>query len=293
MRVNKLKKLTLFDYVNTIVMLLFSITILYPFVNTLAKSFSSETYITTGQVFLLPKGFSFASYKNVMFSPSFVYALRNTVFIAVVGTILSLLVVLCAAYAFSRKIVGGRPLFVFMLITMFFNGGMIPTFLQIKSLGLVDNIWALILPSLFSVYNMILARNFFQDLPDAVIESGMMDGCSELSLFYRIVLPMSTPIIATLALFQLVAFWNTFMQAILYINDVKLYPLQVYIRNVVFGAQLSLDKEAMEAVADYQEQGLENIKATVLMVSTIPIVCVYPFIQKYFVKGINMGAVKG
>lgn len=293
MRRKKSKK-SFFDILNLVLMFIFCITILYPFINTISKSLSSDIYITTGQVYLLPKGFTTAAYKYVMSGSAYLYALRNTVLVTVIGTTISLIVIIMAGYAFSRKFRFHKFLFIFLLITMFFSGGMIPTYLIVKSLKLTDNLFALILPSAFSMYNMILAKNFFNSLPREVFESGTIDGCNELQLFTKVALPMAKPIVATLVLFIMVGKWNTFTDAILYLNKASLYPLQVYIRNIVFGAELSLDAEALSQANEQQAlQGIEAIKSTVLMASTIPIMCVYPFLQKYFVKGIHMGAVKG
>ncbi len=296
MKSKKLNKMTTFDYINGFGMILFSITILYPFINTFSKSISTEHFITSGQIYWLPMGIQFDSYSHVVLSSSFLYAFRNSVFITVVGTLISLAVVFLAGYAFSRSFRGHKIFFVFMLITMFINGGMIPTYLIVKNLELTNTLWALIIPSAFSMYNMILARNFFYTLPGEVFESGILDGCSEMNLFLKIAVPMAKPIIATLALFMMVSYWNTFMSAIIYITDTRLNPLQVYVRNVVFSMQLSLDAEALSQANDqYQTsaQGIEGVKATVLVVTILPIICTYPFLQRYFVKGINMGAVKG
>ncbi len=287
---------TTFDYINAIGMILFSITIIYPFVNTFAKSISTEHFITSGQIYWLPMGVTFDSYAHVMLSSAFLSAFQNTVFITIVGTALSLSVVFLAGYAYSRTFRGHRFFFFIMLVTMFINGGMIPTYLIVDGLELTNTLWAMIIPNAFGMYNMILARNFFYTLPGEVFESGILDGCSEMQLFLKIAVPMAKPIIATLALFLLVNQWNTFMSAIIYIRDARFNPLQVYVRTVVFAAQLSLDADALSQANDaYQTsaQGIEGVKATVLIVTILPIICTYPFLQRYFVKGINMGAVKG
>jgi putative aldouronate transport system permease protein len=287
------KKISVFNFLNGFIMVLISITMLYPFINTIAKSLSSEISIMSGQVYLFPVDFTWGAYSKVILSSQFLISLKNTLFITIVGSIISLAITMSAGFAFSRKLMGKRVLFIIVLITMFFSGGMIPLFLQVKGLGLYNTLWALILPHAFSPYNMILARNFFASLPYGVLESGTIDGCNDIKLFFHIALPMSKPILATLALFVMVGNWNVFMQGILYLDKANLYPLQVYVRNVVFGYSLSLDKSMAEKAASEAQQGVESIKSAVLMISSLPIICVYPFMQKYFVKGINMGAVKG
>ncbi len=287
------KKTSFFDIVNGMFMISLCITVLYPFFNTIAKSLSGENAIVSGNVFLFPVNFTLESYIQVLTSSAYHSALRVTIFITIVGTLLSLLSSTGAGYAVSRKIVGAEIIFFFLLVPKFFDGGMIPLFLQIRSLGLYDTVWALFLPTAFNVFHIILARNFFLGLPNDVLESAEIDGCSELQLFRKIVIPMSAPIIATLALFEAVALWNTYTAGIMYIDSISLQPLQVYVQNVISSSSLSLDSMSIAAQASGTENGVEGIQATVLIVSILPIICVYPFMQKYFVKGVNMGAVKG
>jgi len=277
-------------------MALLCISIIYPFINTIAQSFSSDLAISTGMVIVWPVEFTFINYVRVVGSSSFYYALRNTVFIVIVGTSLSLTIILSAGYAFSRKMVGHKWMFMIFLFTMFFSGGMIPLYLQIRALKLYNSLWALILPGSFSMYHMILARNFFLQLPDGVLESGSIDGCNELMLYTQIAIPMSKPIIASLTLMIMVGYWNIFMPGILYLDQNRLLPLQVYVRQVLFASRMMLDTVIMEQAAQQDflaGSSYEGMRAAVLVLATLPIACVYPFLQKYFVKGMNMGAVKG
>ena len=292
---NMKKKLSLFNIINTTIMSLLCLSIVYPFLNTFAKSLSSDFSITMGLVTLYPVEFRLSNYQKIIFSRSFYYALRNTVIIVIIGTSFSLSIVLAAGYALSRKILGCKWLFLIILFTMFFSGGMIPLYLQVRSLKLYNTLWALILPGSFSVYNMILARNFFLQLPDGVLESGAIDGCNELMLFAKIAIPMSKPIIASLTLMTMVGYWNIFMPGILYLDQARLYPLQVYVRQVVFSANAALDTSVIDAATldEIFLSSYEGIKSAVLILATLPIACVYPFLQKYFVKGLNMGAIKG
>ena len=294
---NRLRRNTAFDYINIVFMVFFCVTIAYPFLNTLAKSLSSDQAIMLGRVFVWPVDLSLKSYQHVINSSSFYYALRNTLFITVVGTLINLTITLTSGFAFARHVIGYKVLFLLVLFTMFFSGGIIPTYLLIRNLGLYDTHWAIILPSAFGAFNMILARNFFQNLPEEVLESSMIDGCNDLRMFIRIALPMSKPVIATLSLFVMVGFWNVFMAGVLYLETPRLQTLQMYVRAVVFQAQNALDSNALlQSQQDMRDPasvlGAEPIRAVVLMLATIPIVCVYPFLQKYFVHGINLGAVK-
>ena len=278
-------------------MVLFCITILYPFINTTAKSLSSDQAIMLGRVNLWPVDLNLNSYKYVIDSSVFYYALRNTLFITIVGTCLHLMITLSAGYAFARKMLGHKYMFLIVLFTMFFSGGMIPSFLLMRAVGLFDTHWAIILPGTFGAFNMILARNYFQSLPFEVMESAMIDGCNDLKMFYRIAIPMSKPIVATLALFVMVGFWNVFMAGVIYLHTPRLLTLQMYVRQVVYQSRLSLDSDALtqiqqEMVDPTHTLSQESIKSVVLMLATVPIVCVYPFLQKYFVHGINLGAVK-
>jgi len=297
-RANRIGKTSWFDYFNVIFMALFCTTILYPFLNMFARSFSTDAAIMLGKVFVWPVNFNTYGYRMVVVSSSFYTALKNTLFIAVAGSALNLSITLSAGYVFARGVPGKKVLFLLVLFTMFFNGGMIPTYLIIRKLNLYDTYGAYIFPAAFGAFNMILARNFFQNLPREVFESAQIDGCNDLRMFIRIALPMSKPVVATLSLFVIVGFWNMFMPGILYTISNHMSTLQMYIRRVVFLSQMGLDTGATLA-SHYESQDASNlynqepIKAVVLVLGTVPVLCVYPFLQKYFVHGINMGAVKG
>lgn len=285
-----------FGVLNNLFMVIISITMLYPFLNTFAKSLSSNHAILSGQVYAFPIGLQTYAYQSVLKNSALVRVFQNTIYIAIVGTIIHMVVVLAAAYSLSRKeLVARKQIFHYFLFTMFFGGGIIPTFLLIKDIGLYDNLWALMLPGAMSVYQMIISRSFFQDLPESVIESASLDGCNDIGIFARIVLPMSKPIIATIALFSVVGLWNTFMAGILYIRSPKNYPLQVMVREIVFQNDLAMNSASDAAMSELDKDvyGTESLKSAVLMVSSLPIICVYPFLQKYFVKGLTLGAVKG
>lgn len=194
------------------------------------------------------------------------------------------------AYALSRKYLHGRKFFNFIIVfTMLFSGGMIPSFILIKSLGLIDSLWALILPSIVSAYNMIIMRNFFQGIPDSLEESAKMDGCTDWGVFLRFILPLSLPSIATISLFYAVEYWNTYQPALLYINDSSKWPIQVLLRQIVIvSSGMNADASTVDIVPPAQ-----SVKMAVIIIATLPMLIIYPFIQKYFVKGAMVGSVKG
>ncbi|MDL2233793.1 carbohydrate ABC transporter permease [Ruminococcaceae bacterium OttesenSCG-928-L11] len=285
-----------FDVCNHIFLALLSLTMLYPFLNELMKSFSNNDAVLAGQVGLWPKGFHTRGYELVFQNPLFASSLRNTVFITLVGTALTVVLVLLTAFPLSRKGLPGRKfIFLYFLFTMLFSGGMIPTFLTIRNLGLIDSLWALILPGAMNVYNMILAKSYMEQLPESVVEAARIDGCHDVGVLWRIIVPMAKPVIAVVALFSAVSFWNTYMSGILYINSTSNYPLQVYVRQMVYGDRNVLDEMVRSSIdAQYSSEfGSEVVKSAVLITTMLPIIVVYPFLQKYFTSGITLGAVKG
>lgn len=286
-----------FAAINAVVMVLVGLTMLYPFLNSLAKSWSSNGAVMRGEVFVWPKGFNTYAYQEVLRNRQFLRSLLNTVTITVGGTALGMITVICAAYAMSkRNLLGRRIIFMYFLFSMLFSGGIIPKFLQIRNLGMYDTLWALFVPGLMNVYYMILIRNFFERLPDSVMESAVIDGCNDLTILARIVVPMSKPVIATISLFLMVNLWNTFMPGVLYLQDPAKYPLQVYVRLLVFGMSTMETSQMAQSLRDLEASdqfGSESLKMAVLMFTTIPIVCVYPLLQRHFVKGLVLGAVKG
>lgn len=274
---------------------LFLITVIYPLVFILSSSFSSGAAVQSGQVMLWPVGFTLKGYQEVFNYGEVFTGFRNTLFYTFFGTLFSLTVTFAAAYPLSRKDFVGRGFFSFLFaFTMLFSGGMIPTYLLVKDLHLINSVWVMIVPGALSVYNMIVTRTFIQtNIPNELLEASQIDGCSDSRYFFSIVLPLSKSIIAVMALFYAVGYWNSFFNALLYINDRKLYPLQLILREILvnnqFDASTALDPELMQA-----KQGLgELLKYSLIVVTTVPILFVYPFVQKYFVKGIMIGSVKG
>jgi putative aldouronate transport system permease protein len=281
-----------FNRFNVALMLAVSATMLLPFLNIIAKSFSSNAMVMAGEVGLWPKEFNILAYNQIFANPMFMKSLTNTVFITVMGTLTTLFAVVTSGYALSKyKLIARRTIMMYFLFTMFFNAGIIPNFLNIRSLGLYDSLWALIIPQAMSVYYMILVKSYFEQLPRELEESAEIDGSNDIQTLGYIFLPISKPILATIGLFAAVHYWNIFMPGLMYIKSAGNYPLQVLVQMLVF-AQTSMDSKEI-AQADLQnELGSETLKMAVIVVSTVPILLLYPFLQKHFVKGITLGAVK-
>ncbi len=281
-----------FYFFVVIVMLLALIITLYPIWYVLCMSFSDSMAVMKKEVYLYPIGFNLESYRRVLDPSTGIFtAYKNTIIYTVGGTALNVLLTVMLAYPLSQKRFWGRnQITLFVTFTMLVSGGMIPSFLLIKNLGLYNTRWALILPGAIQVYNMILARTFFAGIPESMSESASIDGANDVTILSRIILPLSMPIIAVLILFYAVGHWNTYFNALLYLPDQKLQPLQMYlVRLLVENEQL-----LAEGGEDTMEMAMQNIKtkyATIIVV-VAPILCVYPFLQKYFVQGVMIGAIK-
>lgn len=283
-------KITGFDIVLFVFMLGVVVMTLYPFIYMIAVSLSSNTYVLRGEVFLWPKGLNFDVYKMVLQDPLILRAYVNTILYVVLGTSMSLMVTAAGAFAISKSDMLFRRGFMMMIVvTMFFSGGMIPTFLVVRSYGIVDTIWAMVLPTLVSTWNLIIMRTFFAGLPKEVEESGKIDGLNDIGVFIRLALPLSKAILATIGLFYAVGIWNNFFSAMLYLRSSELFPLQVVLRNLV----LQGTNNAGGAVGGDSLMVDESVKFATIIVSTLPILMVYPFLQKYFAKGALIGSVKG
>ena len=285
-----------FALFNAALMVFLCAVMLFPVLNTLAKSFSDNASVMSGKVLLLPKGFNVVAYRALAGNTGFLRSGYNTIVITVVGVFLHLAVTLSSAYAVSRKdLVGVRVIFLYYLFTLFFNGGIIPTFMLIRAIRLYDTLWALILPFAISVYHMIIAKSFFGQLPASVVESAYLDGANDIVIFAAVIIPMSKAVVATLALFAAVMFWNTFMPAIFYLESTRNWPLQMFVRQVVFDSYVALSSDMNQevaAAADKSQFGMRTLAAATIIASITPIVCVYPFLQRHFVKGVSLGAVK-
>ncbi|ANS77236.1 sugar ABC transporter permease [Paenibacillus yonginensis] len=275
--------------------------VLYPVVYIISASISNPKFVSSGEMWLFPKGLTFDGYKLVLENPKIWLGYRNTILYTVLGTLLNLLLTIPSAYALSRTDLVGRKLFLgLILVTMFFSGGLIPTYLVVKDLGLVNTLWALILPTGVSVWNLIVARTFFQSsIPRELQEAAQVDGCSNTRLFVQIILPLSAPIIAVMTLFYGVNQWNSYFPALIYLNDTTKYPLQMVLRQILVLQEMSAETTGAAISSDIA-QAMNNkaeiaslVKYAVIIVSTLPIIVIYPFVQRYFVQGVMIGSVKG
>ncbi|MBO9609649.1 MAG: carbohydrate ABC transporter permease [Paenibacillaceae bacterium] len=286
------QRLTGFDYALYALLACVVIATLYPFVYMIAVSLSDSVHVLKGDVFLWPKGWNVDVYKVVLQDPLMVRAYGNTILYVVLGTAISLLVTAAGAFAVAKKEMLFHRGFMMMIVaTMFFSGGMIPTFLVVKSYGLVDTIWGMVLPTAVSTWNLIVMRTFFAGLPKEVEESGRIDGLNDIGVFVRLALPLSKAILATIGLFYAVGIWNNFFSAMLYLRSTELFPLQVVLRNIVLQG-VSNSNQATNIGGDTILVD-ESLKFATIIVSTLPILMVYPFLQKYFAKGALIGSIKG
>ena len=271
--------------------LLAALVCLVPMLNVAATSLSSELAIINRQVFIWPVALDLEAYKSVFADKSMMHSLGLTVLLAAVSTTFSMLMTILCAYPLSQKKFVGRGLFsTIVILTMYFNAGIIPDYLNIKRLGLLDNFWAMVLPIGISVFNMIIIKSFFQGLPDSMQESAEIDGASHWTILFRIYLPLSLPALATIALFYAVGRWNGFQDVRFYIPSPKLYPIQFKLYQII--NNLSSVESSMEGIAG-PKVAKESMKAASIMFATIPILMIYPWLQRYFVSGVTLGAVKG
>lgn len=279
----------IFDVINVSLLLLLAFLTLYPFWDCFVVSFSSvRSYLSSG-IHLWPSEWAFDGYAYMLAQKALWTSYGNSLFITVVGTGLNMLITTMAAYVLSRTYLKGRRVLMFIAVfTMMFSGGIIPLYIVVQRLRLMNSLWAMILPTAINTYNLIILRNFFHSLPRELEESAFLDGCTDVGVLFRIMLPISKPALATIALFYAVAHWNEFFAAVMYINEKKKWPLQLFLRSMLF-----------ENDAAYSSGG-ENLfllgqpmKMAAVMMAIIPIMCMYPFFQKYFTKGALLGAVKG
>ncbi|MGI6128446.1 MAG: carbohydrate ABC transporter permease [Planifilum sp.] len=275
-----------------IVLTLIVFVCLYPFLNVLAYSFSGYNAVLSGKVTFYPIDFTLSAYKSILSRPQIWDAMRVTVYITLIGTALSLFLTILAAYALSRKNLPGRAFLSGMvLLTMYFSGGIIPTFMVVKQLGMYDKLSALFVPQAISVFNFIVMRNFFKQIPESLEEAATIDGASDVRVLTRIILPLSVPIIATIGLFYAVQYWNGYFDALLYIKSPEKYTLQLRLRSLLFSDELNNSGQNQEGIGT--QVMTQTLKMACVAVSTIPILIVYPWLQKYFVKGVMLGSVKG
>ena len=287
--VKETRAYTAFRVVNATLLVLIAAITLYPFANLAAQAFSSESYINSGQVTIWPRGFNLTTFQLVMSDSMFWRNYQNTVYYMVVATLVAMVLTTTYAYAISKYRLKGRKVFIGIAVfTMFFNGGLIPNYVLVNELGLRNSVWAIALPNAISVFNLLVMKSFFENFSTELEEAAEIDGLSTYGKLWRIVLPLSKAVIATMILFYAVAFWNSWFAAFLYMDHRELYPVTVYLRNLIAGAT-SVDGAAGSAEAT---QIAANVKAVTMLLTVLPIVCLYPFIQRYFVSGVMLGSVK-
>lgn len=284
----------LFDATVNLFSVLTILIVLYPLLFVLSASFSDPDLVLRGKVLLFPKGITLEPYKMVLENEKIWIGYRNTIIYTVLGTTINVILTIMLAYPLSRKDMPlRRPITLFVIFTMYFNGGMIPTYLLVRDLGIYNTIWAIIIPGAITTYNFIVAKTFFENsIPHELYESAMIDGSSNIRTLVSIVLPISTSIIAVLILFYAVAHWNSYFSALIYLRNEDLYPLQIVLRDILLLGQTEQMGTNDIGMGDKIKMA-EGIKYSVIVVSSLPILVLYPFVQKHFVKGVMIGAIKG
>lgn len=296
MKIKNFNSDTVFHFFNVLFALLIIFVTFYPLYWIVIASISDPTLINTGQIRFLPRDITFGGYKAIFEFERLWIGYRNVIIYTVLGTALSVSLTLTAGYALSRKdLVGRKYIMIMLTITMFFGGGLIPTYMLVRNLGMENTIFAMFVPSAVSAYNLIIAKTFFQSLPFELYEAAFIDGCTNVKYFLRIGLFLSGPLIAIMVLWSAVGQWNSYMPALIYLRNDDLYPLQLILREVlVLNDSTSLFQAPNDlAEALEQQKFAELVKYAIIIVSTAPILALYPFLQKYFVKGIMLGSIKG
>ncbi|NJD04336.1 MAG: carbohydrate ABC transporter permease [Ruminiclostridium sp.] len=290
---NKISRM--FDVANYILFFLISLLMLYPFIYTISLSISNLSAVALGKVILFPVGFQTVAYSMLLKTNDIINAYMNTITYTVLGTVWALFVQTMAAYALVRKPKGYKVIVVMMTITMFFNGGLVPSFLVMKAIGFIDKIWAIVIPGAFlTSWTIFMMRVYYKiTIPDSLYESAHIDGANEFKIYLSIILPLSTPMLATMGLFAVIRQWNSFLDPLIYLNDARKWPLQLVLRRIV---QLGASDPGKTIIyGDYLEAKgyATSLKAAAIILTTGPILLVYPFVQKYFVQGMTLGSIKG
>lgn len=290
----------IFNFFNYIFIILVVAICLYPLIYVLSASISEPNKVNSGAMWLWPVDITWVGYKKVFSNPDIWSGYRNTIFYTVFGTLINLALTLPCAYALSKKKLPFKKVINFIILfTMFFSGGLIPLYMLVNNMHLLDTVWAVVLPTAASAYNIIITRTFMETtIPDGLEEAAEIDGCGPFGIFFRVVLPLSAPIIAVMALFYGVGHWNSYFNEMIFLNDRDKLPLQVILREIIIVTQISTGTNSsvgnVEAKTQAEMQQLAGvIKYSVMIVSTVPIIIVYPFLQRFFVKGVMIGSIKG
>lgn len=292
----KRKKLSIGEAINILLLTLAGVVTLLPCLTVAAKAVSDPRYVLIGDVGIWPKGFQLDTVKYVLQKPEFANAFRISVAVTAAGTVLAMFMTVLAAYPLSKQHLRGRKLFLYLFVfIMLFHPGMIPNYLLYRSLKLINTVWALIFSGCFSVFNLFVVKNYFEALPESVEDAAKIDGASNTAILFRVVLPMSAPVLATVTLFYGVGFWNNYFSGVMYITDPGLKTLQQYLYDLITMSMASVDSvgnytSMAETMATMSS---EAVRSATILVSTVPILVLYPFLQKYFVKGVTIGSVKG
>ncbi|ACX66960.1 MULTISPECIES: carbohydrate ABC transporter permease [Bacillales] len=285
----------IFNVINYAILILVTVIVMYPLLFVLSASFSDPQAVLRGEMLLWPKGVNLNSYAKIFQNQDIISGFTNTLVYTSLGTLINLTMTILAAYPLSRKdFVGRNAIMALLVFTMFFSGGLIPTYLLIKNLGMLNTLWVMIIPNAVSIWNIIIMRTFFQQsIPGELQEAATIDGCSNIKILTRIILPLSMPIIAVTILFYAVGHWNAFFNALLYLSDKDKFPLQLILREILIQGQTNDMVKMSTESAIKQQREVEGIKYAVLVVANIPVLALYPFLQRYFVKGVMIGAIKG
>ena len=273
------------------IIIILTLAFLYPVIYCLSMSLSDPDILGGQPIGLLPKGFSLEAYRYLLSSSKVFRYYGNTILYAGVGTLISILVTSLVAYALSISTFTGRKVItVYLVITMFFSGGMVPLYLTVQRLGMMDTIWAMVLPGV-GAYNVMVYKTFFRQLPSSLTEAAKVDGAGHFRILFTIVMPLSKPLLATMALFSIVGHWNSYLNAVLYLRDSNKHPIQMLLRSLLISLEMLEDKD-MGAIAEQVTTSSRTVKGAGAMIAMIPILCVYPFMQKYFAKGVMVGSIK-
>ena len=295
MKKKKLKKyrITLYDVIVVAVFSVLALLTLYPFYNVLIMSLSNTLSVAKHTPYLLPYAFDLTGYKTILQDMYFLKAFMVSLFVTIVGTSVNMFLSVTGAYVLSKRdLIGRKFILTMILFTMLFSGGLVPTYMMVKGLGLINSIWVLVLPTAISTYYLIIMKNYFLNLPAGLLEAARLDGANEWKILWNVAIPISKPFIATFALFYSVERWNEWYNALLYINEKNLAPLQIYLREILVSLNTQLSTQAQQMISSTQKVSTTAVQMATIIITAVPILCVYPFLQKYFVNGIMVGGLK-
>ena len=290
-----MKKIKVFDVINVLFLLLLGIVTLVPVLTVVAEAFSDPRYVVLGDVGIVSKGFQLDTIKFVLKRVEFLNAFKVSVIVTIAGTALAMVLTVSAAYPLSKPSLRGRKFFLYIFVfVMLFHAGMVPNYLLYRSLHLTNTLWALIFSGAFSVFNLFVVKNYFESLPESVEEAAKIDGASNITALFKVVLPMSLPVLATVTLFYGVGFWNNYFSGVMYITKPDLKSLQQYLYDLItMTSETDASGNTLQSAESLVVLSSDNVRSATIVVSTVPILILYPFLQKYFVKGVTVGSVKG